>query len=130
MAKIPKNAEKFPIQWDGTVDSPFLGATNNEVPDSKSIVWGSNPFTWGDVAFIQEIVDGIGTGSRRAREERLQQLDKDKKKRLIRLICRVKGEKVYDEEKEVGDTYIKLEDAELVINEVLGEIKVENANVL
>ena len=55
---------------------------------------------------------------------------KDKKKKLIRLICRVKGEKVYDEEKEVGDTYIKLEDADLVINEVLGKIKVEKADVL
>ena len=87
-------------------------------------------WTWGDVVFIQEIVDGIGTGSRRARETRLNQFEEEKKKKLIRLICRVKGEKVYDEEKEMGDTYIKREDAELVINEVLGKIRVENANVL
>ena len=99
-------------------------------PDNTNIVWGSNPYTWGDVNFVIEIADGLGTGSRRAREARLNQFEQEKKKRLIRLICRVKGEKVYDEEKEVGDTYIKLEDAELVINEVLGEIKVENANVL
>jgi len=91
---------------------------------------GGTPYTWGDVSFVIEISDGIGTGSRRAREARLNKFEQEKKKRLIRLICRVKGEKVYDEEKEVGDTYIKLEDAELVINEVLGEIKVENANVL
>jgi len=44
-------------------------------------------YTWGDVSFIIEIADGLGTGNRRAREARLQQLDKDKKKRLIRLIC-------------------------------------------
>ena len=125
MAKIPKNAEKFPIQWDGTVDSPFLGATNNEVPDSKSIVWGSNPFTWGDVAFIQEIVDGIGTGSRRAREARIQQLDRDKKKRLIRLICRVKGEKVYDDVTEVGDVKINIDDVELVPEHIIGKVKLE-----
>ena len=87
-------------------------------------------YTWGDVSFVIEIADGLGTGSRRSREARLQQLDKDKKKRLIRLICRVKGELVYDEEKEVGDVHIKLEDAELVINEVLGTIKVEKADVL
>ena len=30
----------------------------------------------------------------------------------------------------MGDTYIKLEDAELAINEVLGKMRVENANVL
>ena len=89
-----------------------------------------NPYTWGDVSFVQEIADGIGTGNRRAREARLHKFDKDTKKRLIHLICRVKGEKVYDEEKEVGDIQIKLEDADLVINEVLGKMRVENINVL
>ena len=89
-----------------------------------------NTYTWGDVAFVLEIFDGIGTGSRRAREKRLQDLDKDKKKRLIHLICRVKGEKVYDEKKMVGDVQIKLEDAELVIEKVLGKMRVEKANVL
>ena len=130
MAKIPKNAEKFPIQWDGTVDSPFLGATNNEVPDSKSIVWGSNPFTWGDVAFIQEIVDGIGTGSRRAREARIQQLDRDKKKRLIRLICRVKGEKVFDEKIEVKDVQVNIEDVDMVAEQIIGKVIMETEDVL
>ena len=89
-----------------------------------------NTYTWGDVSFVIEIADGIGTGSRRARETRLNQFEQEKKKRLIRLICRVKGEKVYDEEKVMGDTYIKLGDADLVINEVLGKMRVENANVL
>ena len=102
----------------------------NPMPDKVSESIKPKSYTWGDVSFVIEIADGLGTGSRRAREARLNQFEQEKKKRLIRLICRVKGEKVYDEEKEVGDTYIKLEDAELVINEVLGEIKVENANVL
>ena len=69
MAKSPKNAEKFPIRWDGTIDSPFLGTQNNETPDSETLIWGSNEYTWGDVQFIQEIVDGLGTGRRR--QERL-----------------------------------------------------------
>ena len=122
------------IQWNGLVDDSELdslaSADNNEVPTSVDIVWGDNSYTWGDVVFVQEVVDGIGTGSRRAREKRLQDLDKEKKKRLIHLICRVKGETVYDEEKEVGDIQIKLEDVELVIKEVLGKIRVENTNVL
>ena len=87
-------------------------------------------YTWGDVSFVIEIADGLGTGGRRAREARLHKFDKDTKKRLIHLICRVKGEKVYDEEKEVGDIQIKLEDDDLVINEVLGKMRVENTNVL
>ena len=130
MAKKHKNLDNIPIQWDGDLSHPQAGDQNQSIPASVDIVWGANSYTWGDVNFVIEIADGLGTGNRRAREARLHQLDDEKKKKLIRLICRVKGEKVYDEEKEVGDTYIKLEDAELVINEVLGEIKVENANVL
>ena len=122
------------IQWNGLVDDSELdslaSADNNEVPESVDIVWGDNPYTWGDVAFVLSIFDGIGSSSRRAREKRLQDLDKEKKKRLIHLICRVKGEKVYDEEKEVGDIQIKLEDADLVIERVLGKMRVENTNVL
>ena len=111
---------KSKIKWNGNTD----GYGN------ISVIWGDNTYTWDDVTFIQEVVDGIGTGNRRAREARLQQFDKDKKKRLIRLICRVKGEKVYDEEKQIEDIKIKLDDAELVINEVLGKIKVEEVDVL
>ena len=113
------------IKWNGnTVD----GRTT-------SVQWNDNPFTWGDVALAIEIadvidIDGKGTYSRKEREDRLNGLDKDKKKRLVRLICRIKGEKVYDEEKEVGEVNIKLEDAELVVNEVLSKIKVEKTNVL
>ena len=122
MAKIPKNAEKFPIQWDGDV----VGGENqgDSIPSSKSIVWGSNPFTWGDVAFIQEIVDGIGSGARRARQDRLNKIldDEDKKKRLIRLICRIKGEKVYDDVTEViGDVQVSVDDVELVAENIIGK---------
>ena len=123
MAKTPKNAEKFPIQWDGDV----VGGENqgDSIPSNETIIWGDNPYTWGDVAFIQEIVDGIGTGSRRAREARLQQLDKEKKKRLIRLICRIKGEKVYDDYTESGNIEVKVEDVELVAENIIGKVKLE-----
>ena len=123
MAKTPTNAEKFPIEWDGTVVGGDTGG--DSIPSSKSIVWGSNPFTWGDVAFIQEVVDGIGTGSRRAREARLQQLDKEKKKRLIRLICRIKGEKVYDDVTEIGDVKINIDDVEMVAENIISKVKLE-----
>ena len=114
---------KSKVKWNGTTED---GRTT-------SVVWGNNPFTWGDVALaieVADVIDGKGTYSRREREDKLNGLDKNKKKRLIRLICRVKGEKVYDEQKEVGEVDIKLEDAELVVNEVLSKIKVEKTNVL
>ena len=124
----------YKIQWNGLVDDSELDslatADNNEVSAGVDIIWGDNSYTWGDVAFVLEIFDGIGGGTRRAREKRLQDLDKEKKKRLIHLICRIKGEKVYDEKKEVGDVEIKLEDVDMVINEILGKIKVETKDVL
>ena len=129
MAKKHKNLENLPIQWDGDIVKPSDGSAQS-TPDNIDIVWGANSYTWGDVNFVIEIADGLGTGGRRAREARLHKFDKDTKKRLIHLICRVKGEKVYDEEKVVGDIQIKLEDADLVIKEVLGKMRVENTNVL
>ena len=120
----------------GFVDASRWGVTYDrgdiQVHISFEILVGGNvpdkapkkTYTWGDVSFVIEIADGLGTGNRRAREARLQQLDKDKKKRLIRLICRVKGEKVYDEEKEVGDIQLRLDDVDMVINKVVGTMKV------
>ena len=135
MAKKHKNLENILIQWDGDLSHPQAGDQNQSIPASVDLgTWGDNPYTWGDVSFVQEIADGIGTGSRRARQDRLNKIldDEDKKKKLIHLICRVKGEKVYDEKKEVSGASmnIKLEDVDLVINEVLGKIKVEKADVL
>ena len=125
MAKIHQNAEKFPIQWDGKV----VGGEKegDSVPSDITLIWGSNDFTWGDAQFIQEIVDGIGSGSRRARQDRLNKIldDEDKKKKLIHLICRIKGEKVYDDYTEVGDVEVKVDDVELVAENIIGKIKLE-----
>jgi len=125
MAKTPKNADRFPIEWDGDVKGG--DSQGDEIPTSVNTLWGSNEYTWGDVAFIQEIADGIGTGSRRARQDRLNKIldDEDKKKKLIHLICRVKGEKVYDDYTEVGDVEVKVEDAELVVETIVKKVKLE-----
>ena len=114
---VSAHADRLDIM--NTVREFVLG--NEPMPDKAP----KKTYTWGDVAFVLEIFDGIGTGSRRAREKRLQDLDKEKKKKLIRLICRVKGEeKAYDETKEVGDIQLKLDDVDMVINKVIGTMKV------
>jgi hypothetical protein len=130
MAKIANNADRFPIQWDGNVtDGDKEG---DEIPTDISIIWGNNPFTWNDVAFIQELADGIGTGSRRERQDRLNKLldDEDKKKKIIHLICRVKGEKVFDDKIEVKDVQVNVEDVDMVTEQILGKIKVETKDVI
>ena len=101
---------------------------NGSTGDGRTtlVEWGDNPYTWGDAllaAEVAEVIDGIGTQNRRARQEKLNKFldDEKKKKRFIRLICRVKGEKVYDDSVEVKKVDIKLEDAELVVEKIMGK---------
>ena len=141
--------EDFDINQDGQISvSDLVRAINENAPeDYKQRIIdifvpgnGVNPpsngptglgtateteFTWGDVNFIQEIMDGIGTGSRRARQDRLNKLDDDKKKRLIHLICRVKGEKVYDDYTEVKNVEVDVDDVELVVETIVKKVKLE-----
>tara|TARA_A100001515_G_scaffold111577_1_gene92605 strand:- start:245 stop:637 length:393 start_codon:yes stop_codon:yes gene_type:complete len=125
MAKIHQNAEKFPIQWNGNISQVGKDQKNDNIPSDITLIWGLTDVTWGDAQFIQEIMDGIGYGSRKARQDRLNKLDKDKKKRLIHLICRVKGEKVYDDYTEVQDVNIKIEDVELMVETIVKKVKLE-----
>ena len=105
------------IQWNG----------NTEDGRTTSVIWGSNDFTWGDVSLaeeVAEVIDGVGY---KRRKERLDDLfkDEDKKKRFIHLICRIKGEKVYDDKVEVKDVDVSVEDAELVVETLIKKIKLE-----
>ena len=83
MAKTHQNAEKFPIQWDGDVTQVGKDQQNDNIPSNVSLVWGTTDVTWGEAQFIQEIMDGIGSGSRRARQDRLNKIldDEVKKKK-------------------------------------------------
>ena len=108
---------KSKVRWNGTTED---GRTT-------SVVWGSNSFTWGDVSLaaeIAEVIDGVGY---KRRKERLDKIfkDEEKKKRFIHLICRIKGEKVYDDEVEVKDVNVSVEDAELVVETLIKKIKLE-----
>jgi len=105
------------VRWGGTTEDGR----------SVSTIWGNNPFTWDDVALAVEIADVIdGVGYTR-RKERLDNLfkDEEKKKRFIHLVCRIKGEKVYDDKVEVQDIDVKVEDAELVVETIVKKVKLE-----
>ena len=108
---------KSKVQWGGLTEDGR----------SVSTIWGNNPFTWNDVALAVEIADVIdGVGYKR-RKERLDDLfkDEDKKKRFIHLVCRIKGEKVYDDKVEVKDVDVKVEDAELIVETIVKKVKLE-----
>ena len=88
--------------------------------------WNDNPYTWDEVQLIIEILDAAGTVST---AKVIHDLPPEKKKRLVRLILRRKGIKMYDEHKEVKDVTIKVEDVELLIKEVKAQILAENIDV-
>ena len=48
-------------------------------------------------------------------------LDDDKKKKLIHLICRIKGEKVYDDYTEVGSVQVDVDDVELIVEKMMSK---------
>ena len=73
---------------------------------------------------MAEVVDGVGYGRRKERLDKIFK-DEEKKKRFIHLICRIKGEKVYDDEVEVKNVDVSVEDAELVVETLIKKVKLE-----
>ena len=87
-------------------------------------------YTWDDVKFLEELVDGEGATG----EEILwnvENLDPEKKRRFIKLVCKVKGIETYSGQKTIRDDIeITAADCELVVKEVLGiDLTVENIHV-
>jgi hypothetical protein len=86
-------------------------------------------YTWDDVKFLEEIATGVASG-----EEILsvvEKLEKEKKKRFIKLVCKVKGIETYSGQKTIRDDIeITAEDCEMIVKEVLGiDLTVENIHV-
>ena len=85
--------------------------------------WNDNPHTWDEVLLV---IEAVGGGGVMAEDMPWTQFKDEKKKRLIKLICKVQG-KTIREEKEIQDYKIKVSDMKLLAKEVLGiEIMTEN----
>ena len=115
------------IKWE---DADFKW---NIAPPSEDYKTGfkasSFPFTWDDVDLVEEVVEVIETGG--SVIDGISELEPDKKKRFIKLICKVKGIETYSGQKTIRDDIkISAEDCEMVIKEVLGiDLTVENIHV-
>jgi hypothetical protein len=94
------------------------------------VLWKDANWTWAECRLVDEIVSGFpiapGAPGEWAQPQWLQDekihdpYEKEKRKRFIRLICKVKNEK-YDEEKLVrDDVKISLDDVKLVVKAVKG----------
>ena len=91
--------------------------------DNANFKWNDNPHTWDEVLLV---IEAVGGGGVMAEDMPWTQFKDEKKKRLIKLICKVQG-KTIKEEKEIQDYKIKVSDIKLLAEKVLGiEVLTEN----
>ena len=73
-------------------------------------------YKWDDVVLITEIWTGDTYKA-------VEALPEKKKKKLVRLIMRRKGIKLYDEYKEVSDITTRVKDIKMIIKEVKAKVE-------
>ncbi len=111
-------ATKTKIEWK---DATFKwGNAKGDAAYNKE--FGRFDYTWEDVV----LVESIDTGGDHID---LAGIDKKKKKKLIRLVMRRRGIKMYDETKEVKNLTAYAKDIDFIIKEVRAQIKLENIDV-
>lgn len=113
-----------PIKWK---DADFKWSSAPPSEDYKIGFKPSKfPYTWNDVALVEEVVGALGGGGSMVDDMPWTKWEDDKKKRLIKLICKVQG-KTYKESKEIKKYKIKISDIKLLAEKVLGiEVITEN----
>tara|TARA_R100001377_G_scaffold84588_1_gene68487 strand:+ start:1233 stop:1589 length:357 start_codon:yes stop_codon:yes gene_type:complete len=98
-------------------------------PPEQGIGGDVVPYTWDDVRVVDELLSQGASVPEIAHH--IEQLDPEKKRRFIKLVCKVKGIETYSGQKTIksDDIKITVEDIELVVKEVLGiDLTVENIN--
>ena len=95
---------------------------------NAAFLWNDNPFTWDDILDATEMLDHFSDGDD---IEWFDKVELEKKRRYIRLVCKVKGIETYSGQKTIRDDIeITAEDVKLVAKEVLGiDLTVENIHV-
>ena len=90
--------------------------------ENANFTWNNNAFTWDEVQLAEEIRKSA------AGEYELNQWDKEKKDKLVKLILKVHGNTITESKKrEIKQYKIKAKDIKIVVKEVLGvEMIAEN----
>ena len=99
---------------------------NEIIWDEANFLWNENSHIWN---LVVEIVESIKQGA--GFVEAYEQLEPEKKKRFISLICKVKGLETYSGQKTIRDDIeITAEDVKLVVEKVLDiNLTIENIQI-
>jgi|TARA_R100000030_G_scaffold38207_1_gene28653 hypothetical protein len=88
--------------------------------DEANFKWNDNPHTWDDVALVIEVISVVGPpGEGDDFIHPIFDKEPEKKKKLVKLICKVQG-KTIKKEKEIKEYKITVKDIQLLAEEVLG----------
>ena len=97
--------------------------------NEANFFWNDNPYTWDEVQLVEEIAEELDGAGSVSKSKVLQELPDKKKEKLVHLIMRRKGIKIYDGSKKVKEIDIKVDDVELLIKEVKAFVIAENIDV-
>ena len=89
--------------------------------NNANVVWNDNPYTWDDIALVEEAVEEIQRRGGPTDDDFVHPLfdDEKKNKRLVKLIQKPQG-KVLKEEKEIKEIKVTVKDVKILAKEVLG----------
>ena len=91
--------------------------------NTANFKWNDNPHTWDEVLLV---IEAVGGGGVMAEDMPWTQFKDEKKKRLIKLICKVQG-KTYSKSKPIKKHTIKISDIKIAAEKILGiEVVTEN----
>jgi hypothetical protein len=106
--------QRIPFQWNtANFNWNATNPTDGKIYPPNEVVTGTN--LWDDCALIVELIDFIKTGGR---PEDYFGKEPEKKKKFIKLLCRVEGIE-YKETKEILKRQIRITDVALVAKEIL-----------
>ena len=124
---MASNVENRDFNWAAWPEFPKNYTFGSKIKwEEARFKWDENPYTWDEVRFVI-LLAGVGADFLETLER-----DEEKKKKFIKLVCKVKGIQTYSGQKTVRDDIeITTADVNLVIEQVLSKVDltVENIHV-
>mgnify|MGYP003141410141 FL=1 len=86
--------------------------------NEANIKWNDNPHLWN---LVQEIIAEVEAGGKNWKK---RDKDKEKRKKVIRLLMWYKGIEVYDEKKEIENIALHIDDIKLMAEEIKKNVQI------